>query len=72
MEIELYLSIKLVSPPSGVGFCLQKGKDELVNYELSTGEDIVFTLQVRVNQGKDGQPNFPFCSGGGRNLPAAG
>lgn len=58
METELPIQIRLVSPPIGVGFCLQKGKAELVDYVTSTGKDIVFKLAVRVKEGKDGSPNF--------------
>jgi len=56
MEIALF--IKLVNPPKGVGFCLQKGKDELVDYVVSNGKDLIFELSVRVKEGKDGSPNF--------------
>ena len=55
----LPLRIKLVHPPKGVQFCLQKGKDELVDGVLSTGKDIEFSLSVRVKaNAKTGAPNF--------------
>ena len=58
METEIALFIKLVNPPKGVGFCLQKGKDELVGYVISKGRDLVFELPVRVKKGKEGFPVF--------------
>ncbi len=58
METEITLDITLVSPPDGVGFCIQKGKDELVEYVVSTGKDITFGLSAKVKEGKDGSPNF--------------
>lgn len=58
MESEITLEIVLVAPPKGVGFCLQKGKSELVDYQDSTGDDIRFSISVRVKQGKHGVPNF--------------
>lgn len=58
MDTEITLEIVLVAPPKGVGFCLQKGKSELVDYQVSTGDDIRFSLSVRVKQGKLGAPNF--------------
>jgi hypothetical protein len=58
MESEITLEIKLVTPPKGVGFCLQKGKDELIDYQVSKGEDLLFRFSVRVKQDKSGAPNF--------------
>ena len=58
MESEIALEIFLVAPPKGVGFCLQKGKSELLDYQDSKGKDIRFSLSVRVKPGKNDAPNF--------------
>ncbi len=58
MESEITLEIELIAPPEGVGFCLQKGKSELVDYQVSTGDSLKFSMSVRVKQGKNGAPNF--------------
>lgn len=58
MESEITLEIELIAPPKGVGFCLQKGKTELIDYQVSEGENIRFSLPVRVRQGKTDAPNF--------------
>lgn len=46
-ERELRLRITLIQPPSGVQFCLQRGRSELVDAVVSTGADISFDLTVR-------------------------
>jgi len=58
MEPEIALEIELIAPPKGVGFCLQKGKSELIDYQVSEGENIRFSLSVRVKPRKSGAPNF--------------
>lgn len=58
MESEISLEIVLVAPPKGVGFCLQEGKSELIDYQVSAGENVRFNFSVRVKQGKLGTPNF--------------
>ena len=58
MEFEITLEIELIAPPKGVGFCLQKGKSELIDYQVSEGENIRFSLSVRVKKGKTEAPNF--------------
>ena len=58
MESEIALEIELIDPPKGVGFCLQKGKSELIDYQVSEGENIRFSLSVRVKKGKSDAPNF--------------
>lgn len=55
---ELGLEITVLSPPRGVGYCLQKGKDEKVGYQQSSGNDLTFRLRVRLGIRKDGGPNF--------------
>ena len=58
MEHIVNLEIVLKNPPSDVGFCLQKGRDELVDYVVSNGEDINFTFPVRVKLTENRSPNF--------------
>src|SRR5687768_3592343 len=59
MDALIPLRIKLVKPPKGVQFCLQKGKDELVEVLQSTGRDIEFSLALRVRENaKTAAPNF--------------
>lgn len=65
MTNEIPCRIVLVSPPKGIGFCLQKGRDELIDYIESDGSNISFQFMVRVREQKDGSPNFlgPFTQG---------
>ncbi|MDJ0757253.1 MAG: DUF5990 family protein [Ardenticatenaceae bacterium] len=65
MDIMLPLKILLENPPPNFAFALQRGKGEKVDYILSDGSNISFTLQVRVKPKKDGEPNFlgPFTQG---------
>lgn len=58
MESEITLEIGVIAPPKGVGFCLQKGKSEKVDYQVSKGEDFRYSFSVRVKPGKNGIPNF--------------
>ena len=58
MESEINLEITLKRPPKGVGFCLQKGKSEKIEYQVSKGTDIKFLFSVRVREGKNEKPNF--------------
>ena len=46
MESEITLEIGLIAPPKGVGFCLQKGKSEKVDYQVSKGKDIRFRYML--------------------------
>ena len=65
-DFELPLRIIVIAPPKGVRFCLQSGKDQLVQPTLSTGADIPFDLTVRVKDpGNDQPPRFlgPFTQG---------
>ena len=57
---EVTLEIELLAPPIGVGFCLQKGKSEKVDYLVSDGKAIRFSFSLRVKPGKDGSPNAGF------------
>ena len=54
-QAEVPLRITLVAPPSGVTFCLQRGRDELIDARRSTGADLSFdfTVRVRPASGKD-------------------
>ncbi len=58
MESEITIEILLVAPPQGVGFYLQKGKKELLDYQVSKGKGIRFALSVRVKLGNNDAPNF--------------
>lgn len=58
MESEINLEVVLKSPPKGVGFCLQKGKSEKIDYQVSKGKDISFSFPVKIREGKNEQPNF--------------
>src|SRR5262245_24098433 len=67
----LPLRITLIKPPSGVPFCLQQGKDDLVPPTSDSGEIVSFDFIVNIaNNRSDGPPNFrgPFAQGppGGR------
>lgn len=68
MERELNLRIVVERPPAGVYFGLQKGSGnnyETVQTVTSKSDDLRFEFSVRVQEGKDGQPNFlgPFSQG---------
>src|SRR5688500_17206001 len=58
MDPELHLRVILVDPPSGVAFCLQSGREQLVDITRSAGSAITFDFTVRVEAQKDGKPNF--------------
>ena len=63
---EVPLRITLVAPPSDVMFCLQRGRDELVSRQQSTGAPLSFDFTVRVRPAASGEPmNFlgPFTQG---------
>jgi hypothetical protein len=67
---EIPCRIRVVGPPQGVDFRLQRGKAELVAPSQVTDGELVFDLTARVGQGRDGEPNLlgPFVQGpvGGR------
>jgi hypothetical protein len=68
MEREVTLRIVLEKPPAGVDFGVQKGHGndyETFQTQRSKDTDLQFEFVVRVNEGKDGQPNFlgPFAQG---------
>jgi hypothetical protein len=68
MEQELTFRIILESPPAGVDFGLQKGRGsdyEVVQTQRSGKGDLRFEFDVRVKEGKDGQPTLlgPFVQG---------
>jgi hypothetical protein len=68
MERELNLRIIVERPPAGVLYGLQKGGGsnyETVQLVTSKTDDLQFEFSVRVQEGKDGQPNFlgPFSQG---------
>jgi len=56
---EIRLRIRVVDPPSGVVFCLQRGRNELVSPVMADGSDMSFDLSVRLGELPDGSgPNF--------------
>lgn len=59
MDKLLPVRIRLVKPPKGVRFSLQKGKTEVVDPVTSNGDDVEFSLSFRVREhAKTGAPNF--------------
>jgi hypothetical protein len=64
-EIELTLRIRVVDPPPGVRFQVQRGRAELVPPARETSRGLCFDLAVRVAQRPTGEPNFlgPFAQG---------
>jgi hypothetical protein len=63
---EVPLRITLVAPPSGVTFCLQRRRDELVDSQRSSGAALSFDFTVRVRPPSGGDPMVflgPFTQG---------
>ena len=63
---EIRLRIRVVDPPPGVVFCLQRGRGELVSPVMADGSELVFDLSVRLGEARDESgPNFlgPFTQG---------
>ena len=69
MDHSLALRIKLVEPPDGFAFCLQRGKgpkSERLDYSIAEGSDLAFELDVDVRESNEkGVANFvgPFAQG---------
>lgn len=69
MDCSVALRIKLVEPPDGFAFCLQKGKgaqSERLDSVIAEGKDLMFELDVDVRESnKSGVANFvgPFAQG---------
>lgn len=56
---EIPLRITLVRPPSGVVFCLQRGRADLVSPTEAAGEQISFDFALRVHGDRtSGPPNL--------------
>ena len=55
-EKELPLRITLVRPPSGVVFCLQRGRADLVSPMEASGEQLSFDFALRVHGDLTGGP----------------
>jgi hypothetical protein len=55
-EKELPLRITLVHPPSGVVFCLQRGRADLVSPMEASGEQVSFDFSLRVHGDRSGGP----------------
>lgn len=68
MDRELNLVIVLERPTMGCDYGLQKGKGndyETVQTQRGADNNLVFEFNVRVDEGKNGEPNFlgPFAQG---------
>ena len=68
MARELNLVIVLERPTTGCDYGLQKGKGndyETVQIQRGSDNNLVFEFNVRVDEGKNGEPNFlgPFAQG---------
>lgn len=48
------LRIRVLRPPVGVQWCLQKGSSELVSPAIGTGKDLTFECEVRAQPAADG------------------
>ncbi len=46
MKVEIPIQITLVTPPAGVLYAVQKGKDERVSLQRSDGSDLTFNLSL--------------------------
>ena len=58
-EQEISLRITLVHPPSGVRFCLQRGKAALASCQEASGDHLSFDFTLRVHGGRaSGPPNL--------------
>jgi len=74
MDQDIDMRIVLEGPANGVDYGLQKGRgndyETVQTHQSSAHEDMEFQFSLRVNDGKNGQPNFlgPFAQGptGGR------
>src|SRR5437899_10141231 len=65
---EVALRIVLERPPTGVDFCLQKGRGsayETIRKQRSRGDDLEFEFTITVKTANDGAPDFagPFIQG---------
>jgi hypothetical protein len=66
VQSEVPLRITLEAPPADVMFCLQRGRDELVQAMRSSGAPLCFDFTVRVRPAGDGVPMTflgPFTQG---------
>lgn len=56
---EIALRITLVNPPSGVVFCLQRGRSDLASCTEASGEQVSFDFTLRVHGDRSsGPPNL--------------
>ena len=66
MKVEIPIEITLVSPPNGVLYALQKGKDVRLAHQRSDGTNLDFHLTLTLaGQLDSGAPRFtgPFAQG---------
>ena len=54
VEYALHLRLKILRPPSGVQFCVQRGGSELVDVVVSTDADLSFDLVIRAQPAANG------------------
>ena len=55
-EMEIPLRITLVQPPSGVRFCLQRGRADLASCQEASGDHLSFDFTLRVHGDRAGGP----------------
>ncbi len=65
VERELTLRIRVVNPPAGVDFLVQRGRDDLTAPVTASRSALLFEFPVRVGAQPNGAPNFlgPFAQG---------
>lgn len=65
VERELTLRIRVVNPPAGVDFLVQRGRDDLTAPVTASRSALLFECSVRVGAQPNGAPNFlgPFAQG---------
>jgi hypothetical protein len=66
MDRELPIRVTVMTPPPGVTFAIQRGKDELLGPSQVSANCLVFDLSIRVSERKaGGAPNVlgPYAQG---------
>ena len=66
MNGEIPIRVRIVAPPKGVHFRVQRGRADLDEPTLTSDREIAFDLMVRVGDARpDGLPNFlgPYAQG---------
>jgi hypothetical protein len=57
-KLSVRARIVLVAPPAGVTFAIQRGRRELGEAVISTGQDLHFDFTLLADGGPDGPPRF--------------